>query len=144
MSVMSVDLQQLAASDAPLAYIYEQITGNNPVVITVIGMFAIINGALIQIIMASRILYGLGRRGWLPARLGEVNPFTRTPLLATFLICMIVSLFALTSTLEGLAENTSFVILIVFALVNLSLLLIKRREAMSGEVIAEGVRTIPF
>ncbi len=143
-SVMSVDLQQLAASDAPLAYIYEQITGSNPAVITVIGMFAIINGALIQIIMASRILYGLGRRGWLPARLGSVNTFTRTPLPATFLTCVIILLFALTSTLEGLAENTSFVILIVFALVNLSLLLIKRREAISGETVTEGVRVVPF
>ena len=131
-------------SDAPLAFIYEQNTGNKPVVITLIGMFAIINGALIQIIMASRILYGLSRQGWLHASLGDVHPFTRTPLLATLLTCMVVLLFALTSTVEDLAENTSFVILIVFALVNWSLLRIKHRESRLGETVAESIRTVPY
>jgi amino acid transporter len=143
-AVMSVDPRILAISDAPLAYIYEQNTGNKPVVITLIGMFAIINGALIQIIMASRILYGLSRQGWLHARLGDVHPITRTPLLATLLTCAIVLLFALTSTVEKLAENTSFVILIVFALVNLSLLRIKHRESRAGEVVAKGIRVVPY
>ena len=143
-SVLSVDLQQLAESDAPLAFIFEQITGSNPVVITLFGMIAIINGALIQIIMASRILYGLSRQGWLHANLGKVHPITQTPLLAILLTCVIILLFALTSTLENLAENTSFVILIVFALVNLALLRIKRKEARSGEVVAEGIRTVPY
>lgn len=54
---------QLAASDAPLAEVFRQ--GDiSPAFITLVGMFAVINGALIQIIMASRILYGMSSRGW--------------------------------------------------------------------------------
>ena len=92
-------------------------------------MFAVINGALVQIIMSSRILYGLSRRGWLPGCLGDVHEKTRTPVFATLLVAGGVLVLGLLHTLEELAEWTSFVILMVFFLVNLSLVRIKRNAA---------------
>ena len=44
-----------------------------------IGMFAVANSALINMLMASRLLYGLARQGVLPHVLGTVHPTRRTP-----------------------------------------------------------------
>jgi len=131
-AVLSVPPAELAQSSAPLAYIYEHNTGSSPVLITVIGMLAVINGALIQIIMVSRILYGMARKGWVFARLGEVNPVTQTPLLATYITAVAITVLALTSTIAELAQYTSFLILVVFVMVNAALIRIKRRMPDPG------------
>jgi len=69
-AVLTVPPEQLAVSDAPLAMVYQQATGREPIALGIIGIFAVVNGALIQIIMGSRILYGMSRQGWLPTVLG--------------------------------------------------------------------------
>ena len=69
---------ELAASQAPLAYLYHRVTGQPATVISLIGMFAIINGALIQIVMAARVLYGLSVMAQLPTVLSRVSARTRT------------------------------------------------------------------
>ncbi len=120
-AVGSIAPAQLAASEAPLALIYQTLTGREPVVITLIGMFAVINGALIQIIMASRVVYGMADRRWLPQVLGFVHPASRTPVLATLLVAATVMSLALLGATESLAKATSYVLLIVFAMTNLSL-----------------------
>ena len=60
-----------------MAYVYQQVRGADPVLITAISLVAVVNGALIQIIMASRVCYGMGRKGWMPMWLARVNPVTR-------------------------------------------------------------------
>jgi amino acid transporter len=126
-AVSIADPQALAASDAPLAYLYRQATGAEPGLITGISLLAVINGALIQIIMASRVSYGMGRKGWAPAWLSRVHPVTRTPVIATVLVTVLVILMALWLPIESLARATSFFILMVFTLVNIALWRIKRR-----------------
>jgi amino acid transporter len=91
-------------------------------------MFAVINGALIQIIMVSRILYGLSKKGWLHHSLGIVHPVTRTPLRTTMIAAIGIMVLALSAEIADLAENTSFVILIVFILVNMALIRIKAKD----------------
>jgi len=127
-AVLAVPPGELAASQAPLAYLYQTVTGQPATVISLIGMFAIINGALIQIVMAARVLYGLSVMAQLPTVLGRVSARTRTPLLATFLVTALVLALAVTGRLAPLAEMTSVTMLLVFALVNLALWRIKRRE----------------
>ena len=94
-AVRAVPVHELEASKAPLALIYARVTGSSPAVIVAIGIFSTLNGALIQIIMASRILYGLSTQGWLPAGLGKVNRRTRTPLRATVLVTAAILALAL-------------------------------------------------
>ena len=138
-AILVLPVEQLAGSKAPLALLYEHATGSRPVVISVISMFAVVNGALIQIIMASRILYGMSRQGWLPHALGQVNPLTRTPLKATMLVTLAILMLALWFELVTLAKVTSFITLLIFSVVNLSLWIIKRRQPAP-----EGVRTFPL
>ncbi|MEN8214739.1 MAG: amino acid permease, partial [Pseudomonadota bacterium] len=118
-AVVNLTPAQLAASNAPLADVYAAATGRKPVVISLISLFAIVNGALIQIIMASRIFFGMSRRGWLPAILGEVSERTRTPVIATLLVTAAILVLALWFPLVKLAASTSYLILTVFLLVNL-------------------------
>lgn len=119
---------QLSLSDAPLASVYSTATGRAPVIISAIGVFAVINGALIQIIMASRILYGMSDRGWLPGYLKKIHPLTRIPLNSTMLTVSLMIIFALLLPMVTLVELTSYLVLMVFALVNLALIKIKRRD----------------
>ena len=126
-AITSVPLAELANSDAPLAFIYQRATGNTPALISIIAMFAVVNGALIQIIMASRVCYGLSRQGWLPAMFSRVNQVTRTPLIATLLVSLSILIMALWLPVETLARGASLLLLMVFSLVNLALWRIKRR-----------------
>ncbi|PCH83307.1 MAG: amino acid permease, partial [Piscirickettsiaceae bacterium] len=134
-AVLTMPPRDLAASAAPLANLFEHYTGSKGL-IGVIGMFAIINGALIQMIMASRVLYGLSSRNLLPSLLSSINSRTRTPLVATLLATVVVLILAVTGQLVTLAEMTSLIILVVFSLVNLSLLRIKRQTPVSPDSIS--------
>jgi basic amino acid/polyamine antiporter, APA family len=128
-ALMAVPLSELAGSAAPLKLVFARSTGGGGEVIGIIGILAMINGALIQLIMASRVLYGLAQRGALPAWLGRVNGRTRTPLNATLIVAVALLVLALWFRLGGLAQATSLITLGIFALVNLSLFRIKWREA---------------
>lgn len=138
-AVLTLPLPELVASTAPLAEMYRQATGQEPLLIGLISLFAVTNGALIQIVMGSRVLYGMSRQGWLPRALGYVSPKTRTPLVATAAMALAVQGLALGVELVALAKATSFIILIVFALINLSLVRVKRRLP-----VVEGVRSYPL
>ena len=127
-SVVAISLvapSELAASSAPLAMIYKITTGQSPVVITIISLISVVNGALIQVIMASRVLYGMSRKKWLPEKVGEINSHTHTPLIATALVTGFVLFFALIFPLLSLAKITSFITLLIFMLINFALLKIK-------------------
>jgi amino acid transporter len=126
---------ELAASGAPLAMVYQQATGKPPVFIALISLAAVINGALIQIVMASRVLYGMAAQGWIPKALSVVNPHTRTPLRSTLLITVVILVLALGLPLLTLAEITSLITLLIFSLINLSLWWIKRRDPRPEGVV---------
>lgn len=134
-AVSSASTAMLAASDAPLADLYRTISGRDPLLITLIGMFAVINGALIQLIMASRVCYGMSCRGWLPGLFGQVSARTRTPVVSTLLVSVAVLLMALWFPIETLAKTTSYFLLLVFSLVNLSLWRLKQRGEQPADII---------
>ena len=133
-AVMVIEPQQLALSNAPLSDVYSVATGKAPIIITVIGIFAVINGALIQMIMASRLLYGMANKGWLPEYLSVIHPKTRTPVRTTLIVMSIILLFSLSLQLVELAQLTSYLVLTVFALVNLSLIKIKQAHPQADKV----------
>ncbi len=130
--VLAVPIDILANSNAPLALIFENTGLKTRGLFNMIAIIATINGALIQIIMASRVLYGLSSQKSLPSFLSYVNPRTRTPLIATFAITFFVIILALFFPITELAEATSQVVLIVFALVNMALIFIKTHEKPSS------------
>ena len=131
-AVLAAPPERLASESAPLVFLFRHYSGGDGLVLAVIGLFAIINGALIQTVMASRVLYGLADRGQLPAFLASVSVHTRTPLPATFIAGTALLALAMAGDLSGLAEATSLLMLAVFTLVNGALYRLKRNSAPSG------------
>jgi len=138
-AVTTVPLDELAQSRAPLTYIFEHLTGLSPAAITLIAIVATLNGVIIQIVMASRVLYGLSRQGSIPAVFSSVNAVTRTPLVATGTVIGVILFLALAFPLELLAEWTSRIVLTVFTLANASLFLIKWRGDPPGSHMTVGM-----
>lgn len=145
-ATFTLPVAQVAESDAPLSLIYTEITGRSPLLITLIGLVAVFNGALIQIIMGSRVLYGLAQRGQFFRACAEINKRTHTPIIATVAVVIAVLVFALALPLENLARLTSLIVLFVFAVVNLSLFVLKVRQAapVDGVVVPIWVPIVGF
>lgn len=139
-AVQSVSIEELAGSTAPIGLLFERLTGMPPLGITLVAIVATLNGVVIEIIMASRVVYGLGKRGHLPGRLSRIDPNTQTPLNATLVITCIMLVSALFVPLDFLVTTTSQLILAVFALVNISLVIVKLR----GDPAPEGIFTVPI
>jgi amino acid transporter len=127
-AVLAVPVGELAHSQAPLATVLQSSGHGHTLLISAIGIIAVINGALIQIIMASRVLYGMGNTHLVPALLARINPRTRTPLLATLLVTVAILALALWLPLVTLAQLTSIITLAVFTSVNIALIQLKRRN----------------
>lgn len=127
--VASIDTETIRDSGAPLAEVFAHTSGLDGRIISLVAILAIINGGLVQIIMGARVIYGLTNQGSLPKVLGRLNEKTRTPVLATAIVSVIVLVLALAGSLSGLASVTSLLLLTVFTLVNLALLKVKARAA---------------
>lgn len=127
-AVGTVPIADLVNSDAPLSLIFQNASGFSGKPVSAIAIISVLNGALIQIIMASRVLYGLSRRKMLPGWVGAINARTKTPVIATALCTCIVIVLTSTFRIEGLAGATSIVALTIFAAVNLALLRLKKND----------------
>ncbi len=91
-----------------------------------------INGILVQVLMASRLMYGMANQGLLPKWFAVITPRRRTPIRATIVVTLLIAVLALTAPLLGLAQATGYVTLTVFAIVNLSLYRVARRRDWPG------------
>lgn len=131
-AVSAVPPADLAASPAPLSLVFRALAGISPSTISAIAIVATLNTILAQMTMAARIVYGLARQGDLPKRVGQVHPKTGTPIIATALIVAATLVLALMVPFERLAESTSLATLLVFALVNLSLLRLRHRKHVTA------------
>lgn len=135
-SMAAVPAGELAASDAPLSLVFSRISQVDPFYISVIGIAAAVNGVLVQIIMGSRILYGLSRQGWISKDFSKVHSVHRTPVFATAVVTAAMIAGTMLLGLVSLAKVTSFLVLIVFSLVNLSLLVIKTRDRTTKSLVS--------
>lgn len=132
-AIRFVDLNALEASVSPLALM----VGDHPQVTQLVGVIAVVavsNGAITQIIMASRMLYGMSRRALLPALFGRISPWSHTPVFNTWLVTAIIAACAISLPLVALAKITAAVMLLIFVLVNFSLIRLRSREEVTQPV----------
>lgn len=122
----ALPINQLAESDAPFVAMLAH-TPWLAKVIGLIGLIAIINGALVQMLMGSRMLFGLSRDGRLPTLLNKLSS-QQIPINATIVVAVLVWMFALLLPLITLAKLTSGIILVVFTLVNVSAVVIASQK----------------
>ncbi|MBV1897254.1 MAG: amino acid permease, partial [Rhodobacteraceae bacterium] len=126
-AVRVVPVDALAGSSSPLVLVWQAARGGDAQFLSAIAVFAALNGVLAQIVMASRVLFGLGRRTPSLAIFHHTHARFGTPILATALVGAGVVATALAAQVATSAEMTSIVLLSVFALVNFALILQKRR-----------------
>ncbi len=98
-----------------------------------IGMFAVANSALINMLMASRLLYGMAKQEVLPAPLGLVHRGRQTPwasilftTLISFGLITYVVLDSESNVVSLLGGTTSLLLLCVFAIVNVAVLVLRK------------------
>ncbi len=133
-SVAIVPVGELGKSETPLVTVVETAAPSVPIdtLLPFISMFAVANSALINMLMASRLLYGMARQEVLPPLLGKVHPTRQTPwaaigfttLLAFGLIFYVSG--ASTSATETLGGTTSLLLLAVFSIVNICVLVLRK------------------
>ncbi len=128
-AVRSVPAEALASSAQPLALVWQTATGGDPRFLSAIAVAAAVNGVLAQIVMAARVLLGVGRRSRGLSMLAQVGARSGTPVRASLLVGGAVILSALALPVAALAEIASLVLLAIFALVNAALIAIKRSGA---------------
>lgn len=122
-----VPTADLTNSSGPLLEVVKQgPLGIDPKVFSAIGLLALSNGALINMIMASRLLYGMSREGVLPRPFAAVHPGRRTPWVAIAFTTLVAVLLILEANLESLARTTVALLLIVFTIVNATVLWLRR------------------
>ena len=143
-AVRAVPADTLSASKSPLVLVWQAGRGGSGNFLSAIAVFAALNGVLAQIVMASRVLFGLGKRSPSLALFHHANPRLGTPILATVLIGGVVIVAALTVQLVTLAEVTSSILLSVFVLVNLALIFQKRRAPDAPFLVPMIVPVIGF
>jgi amino acid transporter len=97
------------------------------VVFSVIAMVAVGNTSLINLMMASRLLYGMSKERALPRVFGLVHVRRRTPWVAILCTTAIALALAGWSGVRTLGGTTALLLLCVFALVNVAVLVLRAR-----------------
>jgi len=124
---MAVETSKLVESDGPLLEVVDQgPLGVSTKLFAAIALFALTNGALINLIMASRIVYGMSNEGIVPRAFGRVHSGRRTPYVAIAFTAALALVLVTLGDLESLADTTVLLLLIVFVCVNVAVLLLRR------------------
>ena len=126
-AVSVIPWQSLGTSTSPLADIGLKTLGSSAfLAIGIIALFSTANTVLMQLVTSSRMIYGLGCEHALPQYLCEINEKTRTPLHAIIIVSLASILFLKIGNLERLASLTNFFTFITFALVNFSVIVLRK------------------
>ncbi|MCV7154678.1 APC family permease [Mycolicibacterium pyrenivorans] len=140
-AVALVPVGELKDSDTPLVEVVKAGAPGLPIddILPFMTMFAVSNTALINMLMASRLIYGMARQRVLPQVLGTVHPTRRSPWVAivfttliAFGLIIYVSAFASSDSIAVLGGTTSLLLLAVFAVVNVAVLALRRDVVRAG------------
>jgi basic amino acid/polyamine antiporter, APA family len=148
-AVAVVPVGELEASDTPLTEVVAQGAPDIPIddLYPFIAMFAVANSALINMLMASRLLYGMAKQEVLPPFLARVHPTRRTPW-ASIIFTTLISLgliIYVTQTgdpddvISVLGGTTALLLLGVFTVVNIAVLVLRRNPVDHSHFVAPTV-----
>jgi APA family basic amino acid/polyamine antiporter len=129
-AIVAVAAQPMSAFDgqeAGLAAILEDVTGSTwPATVLAAGaVVSIFSVTLVVIYGQTRILFAMGRDGMIPSLFHRVNPRTLTPVPATIIVAVVVSLLAGVLPINFLAEMTSIGTLVAFLVVSVGVMVLR-------------------
>nr|WP_238345099.1 APC family permease [Actinopolymorpha cephalotaxi] len=124
-----VPLDTLSGSDGPLLEVVRVGADWLPLaVFSLIALFAVTNSALINMLMASRLVYGMSRERIVPRALGVVHRTRRTPWAAIVFTSVLAIGLATWGGVSQLGGTTALLLLCVFTLVNAAVLVLRRDQ----------------
>jgi APA family basic amino acid/polyamine antiporter len=128
-AIQVLNWKELGSSLAPLADVAKKTLGNNgQFILSIIALFATANTVLIIMLAGSRIIYGMASQRALPLLLGRIHYKTKTPWVAVLGIMITSIIFSFLGNIVTVANISVFFIAITFAMVNLSVILLRYRE----------------
>ncbi len=127
-AITLVSPEQLGEGETPLLKVVQAGAPNFPLgLFGFITMFAVANSALINMLMASRLVYGMSRERVLPSVLGRVHSTRRTPYVAIgFTTLLAFALITFVGEVPALGGTTALLLLCVFTVVNIAVLVLRR------------------
>ncbi|HET7415541.1 MAG TPA: APC family permease [Arthrobacter sp.] len=134
-AVAIVPVGRLEASPTPLLEVVAVGAPGIPIdaIYPFMSMFAVANTALINMMMASRLIYGMAKQDVLPRSLGKVLPERRSPwssiiftTLIAFALIITVTNFMGAETVSALGGTTALLLLGVFTVVNIAAIVLRR------------------
>ncbi len=127
--VRILNWEELGRSTAPLADVADHAIGfGGGITLSVIALFATASTVLITLVAGSRIFYGMARSGSLPLLLSKVHSKTKTPWIAVIGIFVTSVAFAFIGDIVIVANITVFAVVITFAMINLSVIVLRYTE----------------
>lgn len=124
--VAVVPLDEAAASAAPLLAVMVRRGWGLSNAFAALGLIAVANGVLIQILMLSRLLYGMARRALLPRGFAALSA-RHVPVRATLVAGALILLSTVALPFDALLRLSTTLTLCVFVLVSLSLWRLQQR-----------------
>ncbi|MBT2483886.1 MULTISPECIES: APC family permease [unclassified Microbacterium] len=126
-SSVALPASELQESSGPLLAVVEATGVSVPSwLFSLIALIAVANGALLTMIMVSRLTYGMAEQNLLPPVLGRVLPNRKTPWVAILTTTLVAMGLTLVGDLATLAETVVLLLLFVFLSVNISVLVLRR------------------
>ncbi|WP_377847008.1 APC family permease [Bosea sp. UC22_33] len=127
-AITLVPPEQLGEGETPLLKVVQAGAPNFPIwIFGFITMFAVANSALINMLMASRLVYGMSREHVLPPVLGKVHATRRTPYVAIgFTTLLAFALITFVGEVPALGGTTALLLLCVFTVVNIAVLVLRK------------------
>jgi APA family basic amino acid/polyamine antiporter len=127
-AITLVPAAELGEGETPLLKVISAGAPGFPLgIFGIITMFAVANSALINMLMASRLVYGMSREGVLPPVLGRVHAGRRTPYVAiAFTSLLAFGLITFVGGVPALGGTTALLLLGVFTIVNIAVLVLRK------------------
>ena len=127
--VKILPFDQIGTSEAPLKDVATEILGpGGGIIMSSIALFATANTVLIMLMVTSRMMYGMARDKALPKGLSKISPKHRTPIVAVLLTTGFTLIPIFFGDISLIAHATVFGVLINFFLVNISLIVLRRKK----------------
>ncbi len=127
--VRVVNWEELGRSAAPLADVANTSLGiSGGITLSVIALFATASTVLITLVAGARIFYGMSKSGSLPMFLSKVHSKTKTPWIAVIAILITSVAFSFIGDIVIVASIVVFAVVITFAMINLSVILLRYVE----------------
>ncbi|MFL0458898.1 APC family permease [Kytococcus sedentarius] len=130
-AVALVPVGELSQGDTPLLQVVQVGAPNLPIdtIYPFIAMFAVANTAVINMLMASRLLYGMAKQEVLPRPLALVHKGRQSPWVAIVVTTLLaVGLITFVGKVSALGGTTALLLLAVFALVNVACIVLRKRD----------------